>query len=169
MIIFEKDKILLKIIIEVMDLKKSVTIALSVLLITFSIPLNVIALAATNNKITKLPENSKEAIYQDVTISLLIPYIQKEINNYYKEYLTEIPIVAPYSVDIINVKRKGGSGYLIQLELIVHPFVGPINTIGDDRIIIETGADGSVKIIKFEHIKSYQLPWNWQHIIKKAY
>jgi hypothetical protein len=104
-----------------------------------------------------------------MVISLLIPYMQKEINNYYKEYLTELPIIFPYSVDIVNVERQGGSGYLIRLEVIAHPFVGPINTVGDDRIIIETGAFGSVKIIKFEHIKSYQLPWNWQHIIKKPY
>ncbi len=117
----------------------------------------------------QLTENSREVIYKDMVISLLIPYMQKEINNYYKEYLTELPIIFPYSVDIVNVERQGGSGYLIRLEVIAHPFVGPINTVGDDRIIIETGAFGSVKIVKFEHIKSYQLPWNLQHIIKKPY
>lgn len=121
----------------------------------------------SKKKMFKLSENSKEAIYKDVSISLLIPYIQKEINNYYKDYFTELPIVFPYSIDIVSAKRE--SGYSIKLELIVHPFVGPINIVGDDRIIIETGAFGSVKIIKFEHIKSYQLPWNWQHIIKKSY
>lgn len=120
-----------------------------------------------NERRYELPENSKEIIYRDMSISLLIPYIQKEINNYYKDYLTELPIVFPYSVEIVSAKRE--SGYLIELELIVHPFVGPINIVGDDRIIIETGAFGSVKVIKFEHIKSYQLPWNWQHIIKKVY
>jgi len=130
----------------------------------------VITLKKLNNKkISELPENSKEAIYRDVSISLLIPHIQKEINNYYKDYLTELPIVFPYSVDIVNAKRKNGSGYLIELEVIVHPFVGAINTIGDDRMIIETGAFGSVEIKEFEHIKSYPLPWNWKHIIKKPY
>lgn len=33
-------------------------------------------------------------------------------------------------------------------------------------MIIETGAFGSVKVLKYEHLKSYPLPWNWQHIIK---
>ncbi|MEW8995737.1 DUF3888 domain-containing protein [Clostridium sp.] len=122
-----------------------------------------------NKKMSELLENSKEAIYRDVSISLLIPHIQKEINNYYKDYLTELPIVFPYSVDIVSAKRKNGSGYLIELEVIVHPFVGAINTVGDDRMIIETGAFGSVEIKEFEHIKSYPLPWNWQHIIKKPY
>lgn len=129
-----------------------------------------ITLKKLNNKeISEPPENSKEAIYRDVSISLLIPYIQKEINNYYKDYLTELPIVFPYSVDIVSAKRKYRSGYLIELEVIAHPFVGPINTVGDDRMIIETGAFGSVEIKEFEHIKSYQLSWNWQHIVKKPY
>ncbi|MGL4571383.1 MAG: DUF3888 domain-containing protein [Clostridium sp.] len=110
-------------------------------------------------------ENSKESMYEDVIISLLIPYIQKEINNFYKDYLRELPIVFPYSIDISNIKRE--SGYALQLELIVHPFVGPINTVGDYLITLETDAFGTVKILKFEHIKSYELPWNWQHILKK--
>lgn len=120
-----------------------------------------------NGEISKLDENSKEKMYEDVILSLLVPYMQKEINNYYKEYLTDLPTIAPYTVDIVNVKRI--SGYRIQLEVIAHPYVGPHDTVGDDRMIIETGAFGSVEIKNFEHIKSYELPWNWKHIIKKAY
>lgn len=112
-------------------------------------------------------ENSKEIIYKDTIISLLIPYMQKEINNYYKEYLAELPIIFPYSVDIVNTERKNGSGFLIRLEVIAHPFVGPINIVGDDKMIIEIGAFGSVEIKKFEHIKSYPLPSNWKHIMKR--
>lgn len=115
----------------------------------------------------KIDVNSNDEIYQDTIICLLSPYIKKEIDNYYKKYLTEMPRVFPDSVDIINIKRE--SGYKIQSELIVHPFIGPYNYVGDDRIIIETGVGGYVKIIKFEHIKSYELPWNWKHIIKKSY
>ena len=118
---------------------------------------------------SKLHMDSKEIIYRDMVISLLVPYMQKEINNYYKEYLTELPIIFPYSVDIVNVEREVVGGFLIKLEVIAHPFVGPINTVGDDRMIIETGAFGSVEIKKFQHVKSYPLPWNWQHIIKKPY
>lgn len=123
----------------------------------------------TNKEISELDENSKEKIYQDLIICLFIPYIQKEVNNYYQDYLTEMPTVSPESIDIVTIKREGGFGYLIQSELIVHPFVGPYNYVGDDRIIIETGTEGYVKVLKFEHLKSYQLPWNWEHIIKKQY
>lgn len=123
----------------------------------------------SKEEVSKLSEDSKEKIYQDLIICLFVPYIQKEVDNYYKEYLTEMPIVFPDSVDIVNIKRESEGGYLIQSELIVHPFVGPYNYVGDDRIIIETGVDGYLKVIKFEHLKSYQLPWNWKHIIKETY
>ena len=124
---------------------------------------------ARKNVEFKSDENSREIIYRDMVISLLVPYMQKEINNYYKDYLSELPIIFPYSVDVISAEREGGTGYLIRMEVIAHPFVGPINTVGDDRMIIETGAFGSVKILKYEHLKSYPLPWNWKHIIKKPY
>jgi hypothetical protein len=51
-------------------------------------------------------ENSKEIIYRDVITSLLVPCIQKEINNYYKEYFTESPQLFAYSIDIVSAKRK---------------------------------------------------------------
>lgn len=54
----------------------------------------------------QLTEDSKEIIYRDMVISLLVPYMQKEINNYYKEYLTELPIIFPYSVDIVRCKKN---------------------------------------------------------------
>ncbi|WP_252244890.1 MULTISPECIES: DUF3888 domain-containing protein [unclassified Clostridium] len=152
-------------------LKKSIAILIFILCLTSIFDTNKAFALDTKQysaeEVFKSSEDSKEILYQDMVISLLIPYIQKEINNYYKEYLTELPIVFPYSVDVINVKREGG--YSIELELIVHPFVGPINIVGDDRIILKTGAFGTVEIKKFEHVKSYPLPWNWQHIIKKAY
>lgn len=147
-------------------------ISLLTVITSFSIPCSAYELTIKQSpkiKQSKLTENSKEIIYRDMVISLLVPYMQKEINNYYKEYLTELPIIFPYSVDIVKVERQGGVGYLIELEVIAHPFVGPINTVGDDLMIIETGAFGSVNIKKFEHIKSYPLPPNWQHIIKNPY
>ena len=123
----------------------------------------------SKEEVSKPPEDSKEKIYQDLIICLFVPYIQKEVNSYYQEYLTEMPTVFPDSVDIVNIKRESEGGYLIQSELIAHPFIGPYNYVGDDRIMIETGVDGYFKVIKFEHLQSYQLPWNWQHIVKKVY
>ncbi len=142
-------------------------ISLLIVITSFTYPCG--AYEATLNQPSIITENSKDIIYRDMVISLLIPYMQKEINNYYKKYLTELPIIFPYSVDIVKAKRKNGSGFSIKLEVIAHPFVGPMDTVGDDRMIIETGAFGSVEIKKFQHIKSYPLPWYYEHIIKKPY
>lgn len=151
-------------------MKKGIFIIFFLTVITFfRVPVSAYELTSKQHHKNEPSENTKEIIYRDVVISLLVPYMQKEINNYYKEYLTELPIIFPYSVDIVKVERDGGSGFKINLDVIAHPFVGPINTVGDDRMIIETGAFGSVKIKKFEHLKSYPLPWNWQHIIKKPF
>lgn len=151
---------------EVILLKKIVfVISILIVVTSFIFPCHAHAVAIKQQ--FSITDDSKEIIYRDVVLSLLIPYIQKEINNYYKEYLTESPTVAPYSVDIVNVKRV--SGYRIQFEVIAYPYVGPHITVGDDRMIIETAADGSVEIKSFEQIKSYELPWNWKHIIKKPY
>lgn len=148
---------------------KKVIFLISLLIVLTSIAFPSYAYEATTKQQYETIENSKEIIYRDVVLSLLVPYMQKEVNNYYMDYFTELPYVAPFMVDIISAKRENGSGFLIELEVIAHPFIGPHDTVGDDRMIIETGAGGSVKIKKFEHIKSYPLTWNWQHIIKKPY
>ncbi|NFO15671.1 DUF3888 domain-containing protein [Clostridium botulinum] len=152
-------------------MKKSIIILTFILCLTSIFHTNKVFALNTkqysNEEISKIDIKSNDKIYQDTIICLFIPYIQKEIDNYYKKYLTEMPRVFPDSVDIVNIKRE--SGYRIQSKLVVHSFVGPYNYVGDDQIIIETGADGIVKIVKFEHLKSYELPWNWQHIIKKSY
>ncbi|MCB2318795.1 DUF3888 domain-containing protein, partial [Clostridium tagluense] len=36
-------------------------------------------------------KQSREELYQDIFISLLLPYIQKEVDNYYSKYLTDTP------------------------------------------------------------------------------
>ncbi|WP_399552191.1 DUF3888 domain-containing protein [uncultured Clostridium sp.] len=143
---------------------KKIVFAISILIVVTSFIFPCYAYATAIKKQSSITDDSKEIIYRDVVLSLLIPHIQKEINNYYKEYLTDSPTIAPYSVDIVTVKRV--SGYRIQFEVIAYPYVGPHITVGDDRMIIETEADGSVEIKNFEHIKSHELPWNWKHIIK---
>lgn len=147
-------------------------ISLLALIMSFSTPCSAHELTMEESpKIEQLQltDNSKVIIYRDIITSLLVPYIQKEINNYYKEYLTESPMIFAYSIDIVSAKRKCKTGYLMELEVIAHPYVGAHNTVGDERLIIETGGLGSVEIKKFEHIKSYQLPPHLQRIIKKPY
>ena len=48
----------------------------------------------------------------------------------------------------------------------VQPYVGPHLSVGRDRITLKIDLD-KVKVEKFEHIESFELPPNYQNIIKK--
>jgi hypothetical protein len=116
------------------------------------------------------PEQSTEELYQDVFISLLLPYIQKEVDRYYATYLTLSPSVAPYQVYVLSAERPNGyRTFVFRLKLRVESYVGPHNSVGLDDITVTAGGSGDVEIEKFEHIKSYTLPPNYADIIKKGY
>jgi hypothetical protein len=55
--------------------------------------------------ISKPPQKSMEELYHDMFISLLIPYIDKAITDYYSTLLTENPIVYPYQVDVVKAEK----------------------------------------------------------------
>lgn len=116
------------------------------------------------------PEQSTEELYQDIFLSLLLPYIQNEVDKYYSKYLTSPPIVDPYMVDILSAQRPNGyRTYFFRLKLQVNSYIGPHNSVGLDYITVTVGGSGDVKVEKFEHIKSYALPPNYDHLIKKGY
>lgn len=157
-------------------MKKLLVTGFLILLITFSIPLNVTAFSNDNTinfaliKPDTIPKNSKEKLYQDVFITMLLPSLQNTVDNYYKEYFSASPTVAPYDITILKLDRLGKNrtfDFLLKLEL--HPYVGPHLDVGLDYITIRINPVDEVKVEKYEHIKSYPLPWNYQHIIKKPY
>lgn len=114
------------------------------------------------------PEKSREELYQDIFMTLLLPYIQDEVDKYYKEYLTTSPVVAPYGVYILNVDRVNGyRGFDFQLKIKIHPYVGPHLDVGTDYITLRVNPVDNVKVEKFEHINSSALPPYYQDIIKK--
>jgi hypothetical protein len=116
------------------------------------------------------PEQSREELYQDIFISLLLPYIQKEVDKYYSKYLTDTPMVAPYTVYVLSAEKQlGYRSFLFNLKLRVDSYIGPHIDVGQDYIYLTVEGGGNVKIEKFEHIKSFKLPPNYQHIIKKDY
>ena len=116
------------------------------------------------------PKQSREELYQDIFISLILPYIQKVVDKYYSKYLTDTPMVAPYTVYVLSAERPNGyRSFLFNLKLQVNSYTGPHIGVGLDYITLTVGGSGDVKVEKFEHIKSYELPPNYQDIIKKGY
>lgn len=144
-----------------------------VVLITLSIPLNIKA-SSYNYAKTELEEhyniheNSKEKLCLDILMTLLLPNLQNEVDNYYKEYLSVTPSVAPYDVPILSIERIGENGtFDFRMKLELHPYVGPHLDVGLDYITVRVNPVDKVKIEKFEHIKSYELPSYYQNIVKK--
>lgn len=120
--------------------------------------------ASGNNQIiTKEP---KEQLYYDLFITMLYPYVEKSIDNYYDEYMTFLPSEAPYSYNFIKIEKTPQLNYSFTIVLEVQPYVGPHLSVGRDRITFNIDIDG-VKVKKFEHLESYELPPNYQNIIKK--
>ena len=115
-------------------------------------------------------EESKEQLYENIITTLLEPYIDKEVDKYYLKYLTDSPVVDPYTISIISTERPNGSGTcFFRLKLEVNPYVGAHNTVGTDYITVTIGGMENVKVEKFEHISSSILPINYKNIIKKVY
>lgn len=121
-----------------------------------------------NEKIYKPIEKSREELYQDIFFSLLLPYIQKSVEDYYKKFLTDIPTVDSWDIDILSVERPNGyRTFLFVIEIQVNPYIGPHLGVGVDRLKITIHGAGNVEVNSFEHIRDYELPPHYQHIIKK--
>lgn len=112
------------------------------------------------------PQPSKQLLYQDIFVSMLLPQIQQKISQYYSTLLTEDPAVYPYEIFVEHAKRPNGfRTFTFLVTLKVLPMIGPHVQVGVDQMVFEIDTDGA-KLKKFKHIQTEQLPENWQHIIR---
>lgn len=81
----------------------------------------------------KPPKHSTEELYQDIFATLLAPYIDKAVEDYYDNSYT----VAPYDTEVLSVERPNGyRTFAFRLKLKILPYLGPHNTVGEDHLII---------------------------------
>lgn len=93
--------------------------------------------------------------YEDVLLALLYPSIQNAVDAYYKPYFRHLPAVAPYMNHVVSVEKPAGYRVTVQ----VSPYFGPHLEVGIDHITLAFDAIGNdVRVVRFEHIKSYELP-----------
>lgn len=112
------------------------------------------------------PKESTEELYQDVYLALLMPYIQSEVEKYYSNTMSQAPLVDLYSIYITSISRPHGyRSFVFDINLQVNPYIGPHITIGTDNIELTVEGSGKVDVKSFKHIKSYDLPPNYEHII----
>ncbi|MFC5406572.1 DUF3888 domain-containing protein [Cohnella soli] len=111
--------------------------------------------------------DSTELRMQDMLMNFLNPYINDAVHDYYQHLLRESPLVYSYFVDVIESHRVNGfRGFILSLTLDVTPVVGPHIPVGEDRLTFEISAGPKVRLVKYTHVKTHELPPNWQDIIK---
>jgi hypothetical protein len=145
-------------------MKKKIIIALLFLcLICMNLP-SYSVYALTNKPV----QHSREELYKDIMSSLLMPYVDKAVDDYYTKFLDQKPLVDPWDINILSVERPNDF-FVFVIKMEVRPYVGPHLGVGVDHITITVQGAPEVKIDNFEHIESnyLELPPNWQHIIKK--
>ncbi|WP_306440277.1 MULTISPECIES: DUF3888 domain-containing protein [Paenibacillus] len=99
-----------------------------------------------------------------LVLTLLAPKIQEQINQYYTSKLTVSPTFAPF-LDGTDVDVRYHSSHIdVQVKTI--PYVGPHLDVGLDSMRFSIDNSGLVVVFEYKHIRDYDLPPNWQEIIK---
>ncbi|MRH43745.1 DUF3888 domain-containing protein [Aquibacillus halophilus] len=114
-------------------------------------------------------EDSRELQYQDILMLFLTPPIEKAVDRYYSRSLNVTPVVYPYQINVIDLKRKDSfRTFHFEVKLEVTPVVGPHISVGKDQIIFEIAPTlpSNVKLINYKHLETHELPQHWQHIKK---
>lgn len=139
-------------------MKKILVISLLIMsLICFST--SVFASEPINNAKQGIPykytpiEGSVEELYKDILVTLLEPYITKEINKHYGKPLQ----YDLFLIEFLKIERPEYRSFTFLIKLEVQPFVGAHNTIGIDEITIKV-SPVETQVKKFEHIKSFPIP-----------
>ncbi len=112
-------------------------------------------------------EQSKEELYKNLFVSLIFPYVQKAIRDYYDEYMNYLPGEDPFSYKFLSIEKNDPhKNYSYTIVLQVSPYVGPHLSVGVDRITVRIELSG-VSVEKYEHLESHPLPSHYQDILKK--
>lgn len=99
------------------------------------------------------PKNgSIEELYKDIIVTLIEPYISREIEKNYGQPLQ----YDLFDIEFLKIERPTYRSFTFTIKLQVRPFVGPHNTIGIDEITLEVSPQKTV-VQKFEHIKSFPI------------
>ncbi|MGL5675907.1 MAG: DUF3888 domain-containing protein [Cellulosilyticaceae bacterium] len=133
-----------------------------------TLPLFLLILCLTFTSSTSAEYVPKEITCTDALILILFPEVEKQISNYYKDYLSDGAYIAPYSVELIDLYRtpNATSGYDYTINLKTMPYRGAHISVGLDHITIQLGLNGIVSS-ELQHIESYAIPPWLENIIIK--
>lgn len=114
--------------------------------------------------ISTVHANQTEDPCQRIVLTLLAPSIQVQLDKFYENKLTISPTFAPFlGGNSIEVKYFPSH---IDVNVMVIPYVGPHIDVGTDAMLFRIDNFGNVELVEYNHIKDFNLPLNWQNIIK---
>lgn len=107
--------------------------------------------------------NTREK-YNQLLVNTYLTKVEEVSNDFYNEYYTISPVVNYYSVYVKNITSNNSTYYVTFTS---EPYLGPHDSIGIDEITFAADYLGNIKLDKFNHIVSYELPDNLKELEKK--
>jgi len=119
-----------------------------------------------NSNNNELKQESELETYKNLFTTLLYPYVDKAIEEFYSEYLKYPPREDLFFYNFLSIIKNPEHNYSYTIKLEVQPFVGPHLSVGLDHITLKIDLSG-VNVERYEHLKNYELPSNYEGIFKK--
>ena len=118
----------------------------------------------------------KNDLYNDLTVRFISPYVHEAVNSHYQaaDSLTQNLNTAPSLMRIVEVKRVGEAvNFEFMITVEATSFVGKNVPVADGLLTfrlkgpVSGGGENSVFSLGYKQLKTYELPQEWKHIIKK--
>lgn len=97
------------------------------------------------------PESIQEHDYKAIALTMLNPYIYREITNYYQENHKPVPSYGLYDIHVLELKRRTKGGYNFRTVLEVRTFYGPHNPPYGKEIITFEIDPTNVTMVSYVH------------------
>lgn len=97
------------------------------------------------------PESVQEDDYKAIALTMLNPYIAREIISYYQENHKPVPSYGLYDIHVLELKRRTQGGYNFRTVLEVRTFYGPHNPPHGKEIITFEIDTANVTMVNYVH------------------
>ncbi|MBY0115293.1 DUF3888 domain-containing protein [Paenibacillus xylanexedens] len=97
------------------------------------------------------PEYVQQENYKPLALTILNPYISREITNYYQANHMPIPSYGLYDIHVLELKRHIQGGYNFRTVLEVRTFYGPHNPPNAKEIITFEIDPTNVTMVNYVH------------------
>ena len=116
-------------------------------LIAVSPQLHASQVGSNASKLNTVNAKTSEELYMDLLASLLYPYIQPAVSQYYKN----IDLVSYEFLQFLDIKNLNNLGrYYFEFKVKVYTFEGAHNYIGEDIITFRKDFSG-LHVIDYQH------------------